>query len=257
MDNSFVEKEEKKSNLLVVILLFVIVIGCLLCFIGVLSFNKVSSKKEVKNLSKKKLDVNGVLVKTLINKVNGDISDASGWNYENVGFDYDKATAAQKNKFIKYNIVEYFEKYYSCSDSKYMKKSSDGRYNDICSEKNVHDGKYLPKKYVETIYKDLFGKDEKLDTNEPFFMQNLEVEGYFYDKVNDVYVKMIQEGGGITGTKYKGVTVDAYTEANKLVIIDKVEEYLSEKKTSEYKVEYTFINDGEGYRIKTIKKLDK
>lgn len=256
MDNSFVEKEDKNSNLLVGVLLFVI--GCLLCFIGVLYLNNSSKKEEVRNLSKKKLDVNGVVVKTLLNKVNGNISNASGWNYENVGFDYDKATAAQKNKFIKYNIVEYFVEYYDCKDSKYMKKSSDGRYNDICSEKNVHDGKYLPKKYVETIYKDLFGKDEKLDTNEPFFMQNLEVEGYFYDKVNDVYVKMIQEGGGITGTKYKGVTVDAYTEANKLVIIDKVEEYdKTIKKTSEYKVEYTFINDGEGYRIRTIKKLDK
>lgn len=256
MDNSFVEKEDKNSNLLVGVLLFVI--GCLLCFIGVLYLNNSSKKEEVRNLSKKKLDVNGVVVKTLLNKVNGNISNASGWNYENVGFDYDKATAAQKNKFIKYNIVEYFVEYYDCKDSKYMKKSSDGRYNDICSEKNVHDGKYLPKKYVETIYKDLFGKDEKLDTNEPFFMQNLEVEGYFYDKVNDVYVKMIQEGGGITGTKYKGVTVDAYTEANKLVITDKVEEYdKTIKKTSEYKVEYTFINDGEGYRIRTIKKLDK
>lgn len=256
MDNSFVEKEEKKSNLLVVVLLFVI--GCLLCFIGMLYLNNSFKKEEVKNLSKKKLEVNGVLVKTLINKVNGDISDASGWNYENVGFDYDKATAAQKNKFIKYNIVEYFEKYYSCSDSKYMKKSSDGRYVDYCIGKKVLDGKFLDRKYVETIYKDLFGKDEKLDTNEPFFMHNLEVEGYFYDKVNDVYVKMIQEGGGITGTKYKGVTVDAYTEANKLVITDKVEEYdKTIKKTSEYKVEYTFINDGEGYRIRTIKKLDK
>lgn len=255
MDNSFVEKEDKNSNLLVGVLLFVI--GCLLCFIGVLYLNNSSKKEEVRNLSKKKLDVNGVVVKTLLNKVNGNISNASGWNYENVGFDYDKATAAQKNKFIKYNIVEYFVEYYDCKDSKYMKKSSDGRYNDICSEKNVYDGKYLPKKYVETIYKDLFGKDEKLDTNEPFFMHNLEVEGYFYDKVNDVYVKMIQEGGGTTGTKYKGVTVDAYIEANKLVITDKVEEYLSEKKTSEYKVEYTFINDGEGYRIRTIKKLDK
>lgn len=255
MDNSFVEKEDKNSNLLVGVLLFVI--GCLLCFIGVLYLNNSSKKEEVRNLSKKKLDVNGVVVKTLLNKVNGNISNASGWNYENVGFDYDKATAAQKNKFIKYNIVEYFEKYYSCSDSKYMKKSSDDRYVDYCIGKKVLDGKFLDRKYVETIYKDLFGKDEKLDTNEPFFMHNLEVEGYFYDKVNDVYVKMIQEGGGITGTKYKGVTVDAYTEANKLVIIDKVEEYLSEKKTSEYKVEYTFINDGEGYRIRTIKKLDK
>ena len=255
MDNSFVEKEEKKSNLLVVILLFVI--GCLLCFIGVLYLNNNSKKEEAENLSKKKLDVNGVVVRTLLNKVNGNISDASGWNYENVGFDYDKATAVQKNKFIKYNIVDYFEKYYSCSDSKYMKKSSDGRYVDYCIGKKVLDGKFLDRKYVETIYKNLFGKDEKLDTNEPFFMHNLEVEGYFYDKVNDVYVKMIQEGGGTTGTKYKGVTVDAYTEANKLVITDKVEEYLSEKKTSEYKVEYTFINDGEGYRIRTIKKLDK
>lgn len=255
MDNSFVENEPKKSNLLLVVLLFVI--GCLLCFIGVLYLNNGSKKEEVKNSGKKKLDVNGVLVKTLINKVNGDISDASGWNYENVGFDYDKATAAQKNKFIKYNIVEYFEKYYSCSDSKYMKKSSDGRYVDYCIGKKVLDGKFLDRKYVETIYKDLFGKDEKLDTNEPFFMHNLEVEGYFYDKVNDVYVKMIQEGGGITGTEYKGVTVDAYIEANKLVITDKVEEYLSEKKTSEYKVEYIFINDGEGYRIRSIKKLDK
>lgn len=256
MDNSFVEKEDKNSNLLVGVLLFVI--GCLLCFIGVLYLNNGSKKEEVKNSGKKKLDVNGVVVRTLLNKVNGNISDASGWNYENVGFDYDKATAAQKNKFIKYNIVEYFEKYYSCSDSKYMKKSSDGRYVDYCIGKKALDGKFLDRKYVETIYKNLFGKDEKLGTNEPFFMHNLEIEGYFYDKVNDVYVKMIQEGGGITGTKYKGVTVDAYTEANKLVIIDKVEEYdKTIKKTSEYKVEYTFINDGEGYRIKTIKKLDK
>lgn len=256
MDNSFVEKEDKNSNLLVGVLLFVI--GCLLCFIGVLYLNNGSKKEEVKNSGKKKLDVNGVVVRTLLNKVNGNISDATGWNYENVGFDYDKATAAQKNKFIKYNIVEYFEKYYSCSDSKYMKKSSDGRYVDYCIGKKVLDGKFLDRKYVETIYKDLFGKDEKLDTNEPFFMHNLEVEGYFYDKVNDVYVKMIQEGGGITGTEYKGVTVDAYTEANKLVITDKVEEYdKTIKKTSEYKVEYTFINDGEGYRIRTIKKLDK
>lgn len=94
MDNSFVEKEDKNSNLLVGVLLFVI--GCLLCFIGVLYLNNSSKKEEVKNLSKKKLDVNGVVVRTLLNKVNGNISDASGWNYENVGFDYDKATAAQK-----------------------------------------------------------------------------------------------------------------------------------------------------------------
>ena len=293
------EKNKKKKNVLIIflILLILLVLG-LVGYILVdkkLTFrdNKVvliskgskSVSKSNKSKQKQNLDVNSRLVQTLYNSVTSD--DTSYTKYSIYGTVKDKdyivseVSEIDKMGLVKNNLTDAYYNYVSCSSANVPDtlsidvEGSKLSYFSGCSDNNPDNINYggsssirdryiksmYSKKYVETVYKRLFGKDAKLDTSVPITNISYPI-AYFYNENLDSYIEYAAVGGTtgapiqykseIEKAELKDATLKIYEKTVTTVKEDDVydnngniEKYGDTKNTTDTYV-YTFLRESDG-----------
>lgn len=279
-NESNLNQEKKKGRLLLVVCLIVLMLLC-----GGLGFllgnGDLIVSKKTEDLSKEKkveektikngeLEVDSELVKKLYGKVtDSELSDNQGkyrschknWLYgtnENgykEEFDVETALPEEKANFVFHNLERSKGKVESC-DNLDIPSRVDSFYS-ICSfNKEVNqigDEISFDVKYVENVYHNLFGKNDK-------FNQNLILKGQGnvvqFLNISGRYYEYITIGGSVCGpVKY----IDKVTKAEKIndtIKIYEDEEYFEEnvsKKTSKFV--YTFKEEDDSYIFVSRKKI--
>lgn len=247
------EKNKKKKNVLIIflILLILLVLGLVgyICYDKNLIFNDnkaVSTSNKLGNKLEKeqKLDINSRLVQTLYNSVTP--SDHSCFRYSIYGMvqdnDYIAAEVPELDKMtlVANNLKYDYYETVSCTDVNVPDvlsinvNGTNVNYYSGCSannpdnyQKNSIEQRFIEKmyskKYIETIYKNLFGKDAKLDTSVPITFYG--PTAYFYNKDMDSYIKYLYSGsGGICGPiKYEDEIEKAVLKGDTLKIYEKTD----------------------------------
>lgn len=277
---SSLNQEKKKGRLLLVVCLIVLMILC-----GGLGFllgngDLIVSKKteepakkeepESKEVKDGELAVDSEIVKELYSKVtDGELSDDQGsyrsceknWLYGTSDsgykeeFDVSTALPEEKANFVFRNLEKSKGKVESC-DNLNIPSRVDSFYS-ICSfNKEVNpigEEVSYDVKYVEDIYHDLFGKNDKYNQDlvlkgQGNIVQFLNIGGRYYE-----YIRV---GGSVCGpVKY----IDKITKAvkeNGTIKIYESEEYFEEnvsKKKANFV--YTFKNEDDSYIFVSRKKV--
>ena len=241
------EKGKKKNMRLIVflVLLILIILGLVgyICYDKKLIFNDNKAVSTSNKLEKEQnLDINSRLVQTLYNSVTS--RDEFCFKYSIYGKvqddDYivDEVSEKDKMALVKHNLKNNYYETVSCTDVNVPDTLSinvngnDINYYSSCSvDPNADQStpieqrfieKEYSKEYVETIYKSLFGKDAKLDTNVPITSYGPEV--YVYNKDIDSYIKYAFAGGGTCGpVKYKDKIEKAVLKGDTLKIYEKTD----------------------------------
>ena len=216
--------EEKKNNKIVVIIVLLILF-LILGFFGGKYYCDTHNKCEASNVKNEEsktsttedLDINSRLIQYLYNEVTEDESESSntGWegaSTENNEIVYtkdfihnDSQTSDVDLRLLARNLDD-VKNYVPSSEAPTVngRKNHASRY-DSSGEIDLG-ATYYTRKYVETQYKLLFGKDAKLDTSKPIQMDVFAIEELHYDSKSDNYYSQYIEGGGTCGpggTSYK------------------------------------------------------
>ncbi|MBQ3469118.1 MAG: hypothetical protein IJH18_03620 [Bacilli bacterium] len=279
------EKKKGKGLVVFVVILILIILG----LVGYILYDKgiilspkeepKVEKEEVKKEEKEELDIDSRLVQYLYNMVTEDSNEGciAGWEFwpaieSETNKDGDEV-AVEKNYIFSnedYNLIDTNllgrnlnsnEKYRI--DSKDVPKI-DGRYNyDInayFTEKDINyiSTYYYTKRYVETVYKQVFGKQAKLDTSKsiqiaPSLDRAKGLEELFYDKKTERYYPYYLLHGEIGISTCIGSQKNKLTRAVKDKDVIKLYQDVStitgvepNTQTEEYKYIYTFELDDDG-----------
>ncbi len=233
--------------------------------------NDIQTPKEENEV--KELDINSRLVQTLYNKVSSE-TEESNWNHfwyysseqtkdgalEN--FDVKTSSEIVKMQLVAKNLVEENKKIITCSDYNipdYAPKNSylkEDRFSLCYTQKedsiyhsNIFYFQYGYKKdYVESIYKELFGPNSKLNTDVPIYTDCLHISSYNYLNATDMYFEYTIEGGGTNGPGgYTAKIAKATQDDEQIKIYETVDEYNDEKaKVDTYTFVYTFKLEKDG-----------
>ena len=244
------EQSKKKNKGLIVflVLLILIILGLVgyICYDKKLIFNDnkaVSTSNKLGNKLEKEqnLDINSRLVQTLYNSVTSRNEFCSKYSiYGTVkenDYIVDEVSEKDKMALVQHNLKNNYYETISCTDVNVpdvLSINVNGTnidYYSGCSANNPDNyertlieqrfiEKRYSKKYVESIYKSLFGKDAKLDTSVP--ITSYGPEAYFYNKDIDSYIKYAFAGGGTCGPiKYKDEIEKAVLKGDTLKIYEK------------------------------------
>jgi len=118
-------------------------------------------------------------------------------------FYVEKATEEQKMLILSLQLNREGTGVLVCGDLSIPDKMND--YPSKCSyDKIVNKDEnsfeyYYDKKDIETIYKDLYGKDVKLDTSKPIYVTPYRAYAYMYIDNLDKYIQYVIETGGVCG----------------------------------------------------------
>ena len=244
------EKGKKKNMRLIVflVLLILIILGLVgyICYDKKLIFNDNKAASTSNKLEKEQnLNINSRLVQTLYNSVTSRNEFCSKYSiYGKVQDDdyiVDEVSEKDKMVLVKHNLKNNYYETVSCTDVNVPDTLSinvngtDINYYSSCSVNNPNADQSTPieqrfiekeysKEYVETIYKSLFGKDAKLDTNVPITSSYVP-EAYVYNKDIDSYIKYAFAGGsGTCGpVKYKDKIEKAVLKDDTLKIYEKTD----------------------------------
>lgn len=181
------------------------------------SFNKsnsnITSPSEViknDNKEEKELDINSRLVQKLYRSVT---MEEEGWskywmyfdnnNYRNPDFDVNTSSEKVKMKLVGKNLADSQKEYiYGDDKSKVPDNYGDGAYSTFkANENGVNYGMQIgyKKEYIETVYKELFGENAKLDTSVEINMDQYGGTVFFYISALDSYVEYHRAVGGTSG----------------------------------------------------------
>ena len=240
-------KNGNKGLIVFLVLLILIILGLVgyICYDKKLIFNDNKVTSSSNKLGKEQsLDINSRLVQTLYNSVTP--IDESCFRYSIYGMvqdnDYivDEVSEKDKMALVKHNLKNNYYETVSCTDVNVPDTLSinvngtDINYYSSCSVNDPNADQSTPieqrfiekeysKEYVETIYKSLFGKDAKLDTNVPITSSYVP-EAYVYNKDVDSYIKYAFAGGGTCGpVKYKDKIEKAVLKGDTLKIYEKTD----------------------------------
>lgn len=233
------------------------------------------------------MDINSRLVQALYRKVTADHKEdwTAFWRYTKYGnqYDYNKeiekidinsASEEMKMNLVSLNLKDNEKKYLDCTTYQISPQDSEGR-SSVCKynqDNNTYNSQYAyTKSYIELVYQDLYGKDSKLDTSLPLYMDQHGVEKYVYIDNLDMYILYPVEGGGASRPGgyttniskaiendnivkiYQDVIKTEYKEVNGI----KDENNESSKITSNYTLVYTFKLDSDGmYNFVSVEKKD-
>ena len=285
-ENVKIEKLEETQNvkkkinkgLVIIIIIFALIILVLIgyiCYDKGIIFNKSEiSSTETENEKKsnstteettkeENLDINSRLVQYLYNLVSNDTDNynwTNGWEFWNNSGDkrekeFDIATATEQVKMtlVGRNLKERHKEFLTC-DSSIPDSTTDSNHS-ICYENKRNDYHYgnqygYSKSYVESIYKELFGKDANLDTNTPIYAFWTVNGSYYYNKTVDKYVLYLSEGGGTAAAGEKYTLASAKRIDNQIIITQNVEYSALDNPVENYKYIYTFETEDDGmYRF--------
>lgn len=207
--------------------------------------------------SKENLDVNSRLVQTLYNKVVDKDGPSKYWMYNTYlnpdstdRFIVSEVAENEKMDFVGYNLNENKKEIVECNSSiPDTVKINNIDYKSACYATKVWQYTKIQyaynKDYVETIYKELFGNDVKLDTSVDIPNGVYAAEVYHYIASLDKYVLYMTETGGTSVTNYSGVVTNAVKSGNEIKITEKVT-HTDPEKTEEYTYVYTFKLEDDG-----------
>ena len=274
------EKRKGKGLVILVILLVVVILG----LVGYICYDKgliLSKKSQVENKNEKavntekeeELDINSRLVQSLYNKVKPAGEQGScilGWNY---GYDYEKHEISDfyvdggseeiKMMIVGRNLISSENGVYYCNDSEISQKipdyfeenrtrASQCKYNEMIKKEDPSIwvdivGKYYTRDYVESVYKNIFGSNAKLDTSISIRMDAHGINEYYYVPALDKYILSPIEGGGTCGGDYRENITKVIKVGKKLkVYADWIEIDLDTNKKDIKKIVYTFKLDDDG-----------
>ena len=269
------EKRKGKGLVVLVILLVVVILG----LVGYICYDKgiiLSKKSQVENKNEKvvntekeeELDINSRLVQSLYNKVKPAGTEGTwdyGWNYytedkrnklpeEIKNFNADDGNENIKMQIVSQNLLPSEKhEYYSCDDENAKKIPATNNYelDSICKTNNSLYGTnlyYYNRKYIEMVYKDIFGNDEELDTSVELPMDVFGINSYFYISELDQYVLYQREIGGTSGGDFRENITNAVKVDKELKIYaDWIDTDLNDKSKKDIKkVVYTFKLDDDG-----------
>ena len=282
MSSNF-EKKAKKNNKGIVIL-SVLLILVILLFAGyvlvdreIISFEKNANNSDVVEKEEKiELDINSRLVQSLYDSVT---VDGDGWfkywvysdSRDTSSFDdfyVESASEQIKMNIVGMNLAESKRKYFNCSSVNIPKENSFGVSVCYANTMPGYEGIYTPRsydrEYVEGVYKEIFGKDAKLDTSADIPVNYFGSESYSYVASEGVYVLYVTESGGTGGpggytTSLKSATKDG----DKLYIYENVKNEIYDdnevlQKTVNFVMVYTFELEDDGmYKFVSRVKKDK
>lgn len=269
---------EKKNNNIIVVILSVVVLvlfflfgGYVLVDQGVIKLNFGKGQIEEKN-EKEELDINSRLVQNLYDSVtvDGVLSSVSYWVYSDSlpgpgSYDFKNFYAESASEQIKMNIVgmnllESKQKFANCSSVNIPKENSFGISACYANTMPGYEGLYISKSYdrsyIERVYKNIFGKDEKLDTSIDIPMNFFGSRSYSYVASEDAYVLYVAEVGGTGGPGgYSASLKSAAKDGNMLYIYEDVKNEIYDSnsvyiKTEKYTMTYTFeLEDDNMYKF--------
>ncbi len=276
-------EEKKKSNkgLIVVIIILVITLlslgGYVLVDKGIIKIgtkedNKIIEKEDTKG--EEQLDINSRLVQTLYNQVTTGITSCQrNWIYrdaegkEKDEFYAEKATEEEKMNFVGNLLSEKNRIYIDCTNTEIPSTMKSGEWTktSVCESNKlnyIQEAEYgYTKKYIDFIYKSIFGGNAKVDTNIAINSDPYYVGSYIYIPALDKYILYEIEGGGTCGPTSYNVTIEkAIIMGKELKIYEKeilstltggndgalgtMDDEVEEEKTSNYI--YTFEKESDG-----------
>lgn len=206
---------EKNGSIKIIIM---VVLVLLLAVASYILYDKVFEKKassvnseKVNNNDKnsntteeKELDINSRLVRSLYNKVTTD-SDRSDyllfWRYNNMGteynplanFDINTAQEVVKMQLVAHNLKDGYKEFLLCSANNIPAQTVAGY---ACGDDYTYG---YSREYIEFVYKDLYGSEQKLDKSVIVYLDEHGVTRLFYIEAIDMYVVYSVEGGGTSG----------------------------------------------------------
>lgn len=230
-----VEKKNNSVGVIVILVVLVILLGGYIVFDNFIKNNsdnitEESSKKESNNsMEEVNLDINSNLVQFLYAKVSNPSTSNScnaEWFFNDVSNESKNLTVAsmtekQKMNLVGLNLNSSKEQNIECDNSI---PDTSNYYMSVCyayKDKYVSQTGYS-KKYVETVYKSLFGENAVM-TNESIITPD---SIYIYNNSKDMYIKYLSESGSLIGTtcgpiSYKLELEKAVKKDNSVLLYEK------------------------------------
>lgn len=264
------EKNRSTGKTVAIIILAVLLLGAV-SYIGYDKFlvnekSVSSNEKKSENNKEVELDIDSRLVKSLYNKVStGESSkEESTCNYNYMyEYDYDsnsykdfyvdKATEEQKMLILSLQLNREGTGLLFCGDGLSIPDKMNGYHSKCSYDKIVNKNEnsfeyYYNKKDIETLYKDLYGKDAKLNTSQPIYVTPYRAYAYMYIDSLDKYMQYVIDTGGVCGpTGMYGTITKAIKTSDSVKIYEKVTIIDGEKNTTtNQNYIYTFKLDSDG-----------
>ena len=251
------EIKEKKSNgsKVVIFILVVLLLGA--C--TYIAYDKLMVKEDIlnnnvqenKKIKEENLDVNSRLVMDLyLSVTSNDDSVFKYWMYDTDNFNVDNATEESKLKIVGINLNETKSTLYSCDDSSIPERLNDN-YINVCVANKEWQANYSAiaynKKYVESLYKKIYGNDAKLDTSVDIYSTSLGARFHYIKQLDQYVLYMVMNDGTSCGT-LKSSIVKATKTDDILKIYEAVDKYEcgEETKSDTTSYVYTFKLDEDG-----------
>ena len=231
-------KKQGKGLVVIVVILIIAVLGLVgfICYDKHLIFSSTSKDNDLKSNntssnSKEKLDINSRLVQDLYSLVTIDADDCNkNWIYGydkdnnkyNDEFNVETADESVKMNFVGNLLSESKINYVDCSTITIPNQLNDA--DSFCYASNNEENKEIKtydKSYIEYLYKKLFGKNQKLDTNVEVKADKFGGQAYFYISSYDKYFLYLREVGGTCGPdKYNTKITKAFKIGKQIKIYE-------------------------------------
>lgn len=267
-----------KTNTIIIVVLTILLLGTI-SYIGydiLLAKGKNNISNDKTNTSnktgeEKELDINSRLVQSLYHKVTSDsgIDPYVFWRYRSsdnsnslTDFNANSTSEEIKMQLVSLNLKDEEKIYINCSTTNIPAENAG--YNSFCylnKTYNDNSPQYAyTKSYIESVYKDLYGSQSKLDTSAVIWLDAFGCSKLVYVNTLDMYIEYTTECGGTSGPGgyeakiskaiqkddtiqiYQDVTETDYEEING--VIDESNE--ATRKTKNYTLIYTFKLDEDG-----------
>ncbi|MBQ6477008.1 MAG: hypothetical protein IJI43_01045 [Bacilli bacterium] len=253
-------EEKKKSNIGIILLVIVLLCaafagGYFVNEKGLIGGEKDTPKEEEKEEKEttKELDVNSRLVKMLYNEtIMPELSDSCHKQYETWSegtekkdFVAESAMEEIKMRFVAHNLSEDF-----------IKHGGKAPASPLENYKNSDQDSYYEKSYIDSVYKQIFGVNSKLDTSATMYKDRAHFNAYIYDsKTDNYYLYNIIVGDAICGPAEEKLTLSKAVEKGDIVELTVNAEWFAENVSEEkYKYIYTFEKDkDELYKFVSVK----
>lgn len=265
--NNYVEPKKKGNKLIfpfiLVLLLLLGTVGFVLYDKGIIPIDKKEEVKEEKKIEKEEeLDINSRLVQYLYNIVSYDIENDcfSGWMFgpnkmmgpssEEKDKDYvfsgcDKTAM----RIVGHNLNNNLAKSGLASEAPTVSE----RKNEAYSNGMTY---YYEKKYIENLYKEIFGATAELDTSIPISLDEFENTMLYYDSKTDRYYPQIRTLGAVCGGGISYKLEKADKEGKTIKLYQKATLSGENITTEEWYFVYTFELEDDMYKFISRTKED-
>lgn len=224
----------------------------------------VDDTTKTESTKEEELDTNSALVQMLLNEVSDTETMAGSRNWEyadlTVGasedFYAEKANEAIKMQLVGRLLNEEAASSLGIGECNSIESNIDNRTKACeAARTNSYLNKYnvaYTKKYVERLYKQLFGSDAELNTSVDINLDFLRQVVLHYNEALGKYVGYVNTQGGAGGTVaavYEISVASAIKKGDQIIIREKVVEDTQEQEKKETYYTYTFASDKGFYKF--------